>query len=45
MYDHAMGLDSAVLLTRKARPVAYPNPGFSTQLLQFEKQLKNMRYS
>lgn len=32
MYDHAMGLDSAILLTRKAHPVAYPNPGFKGQL-------------
>ena len=30
MSDHAMPLDAAILLTRKARNSIYPNPGFKT---------------
>jgi protein-tyrosine phosphatase len=44
MYDHAMGLDAAILLTRKARNSIYPNPGFKTQLQNYERSLREERY-
>jgi protein-tyrosine phosphatase len=44
MADHAMPLDAAILLTRKARNNIYPNPGFKMQLENFEKSLREGRY-
>jgi len=35
MFDHAMSVDSAVLLCRRARSLVYPNPGFKNQLYDY----------
>ena len=44
MRERALNVDSATLLVRKSRPVIYPNPGFQSQLYEYGKRLKAVRY-
>ena len=45
MHKLGVNLDQAKLIVRKARPQIYPNPGFLTQLRDYELKLKKKRYS
>jgi hypothetical protein len=44
MYKMATPLDSSILLVRKAKSNIYPNPGFTNQLRNYEKELKKVRF-
>jgi protein-tyrosine phosphatase len=38
MWSHHMSVESALAYVRKNRPIINPNPGFMTQLQEFERQ-------